>query len=152
MENPLHSKEEIERIKTETLKEADTLGKKERFGFFSIPYPVSIGDRYYALSSIPHERDERGKVKILPRNPQTTVLKKGKSPDVYFTNILFEEPKKIEEKKMFTLKEREDYIQNVRNKKEVKNYKTSFFPAGLKEKQDYFNVNPWINKRAYLQG
>lgn len=146
MENPLHSKEEIERIKLETLKEADTLGIKQRFGFFSIPYPATIGDRYYAFKSIPHEKDDRGKVKIKARNPQTTILKLGKSPDVYFTNILKEDPKHIKEKEILLNKEREDYINKIKEKKAEKVFKTTFIPGGLKEKDDYFRFNPWINK------
>lgn len=145
MENPLHSKENIAKIKEKMMKDADTLGVKSRFGFFSIPYPATIGDRYYAYKGKPHERDENGKVITLPRNPQSMALKTGKGPDVYFNNAVKEEKKYIEEKKLNSIKDHQNFINNVKNKK-TKTHFDVFKPGGPQELKDYFTKTKFVCK------
>lgn len=146
MENPLHNNETIQKIKSDMLKEADTLGVKSRFGFFSIPYPATIGDRYYALKGKPHERDDRGKVVTLPRNIQTTVLKSGKSPDVYFHNIVKEDPKFYKTRQEFFKKQQEQYLDQIKKKKEDKKFNVPFKPSGPQDLKDFLQQNPYVSK------
>ena len=145
LENPLHSAEEITRIRSAALQDADKYGQKSRFGYFSIPFPITIGDRYYAFKQKPHERDDRGKVKIEPRNIQTTIPKIGKSPDVYFENILKEDQKHLDERKLYFNKKNEEKLEQIKFLKDKKEFKDNFKPSGPQELKDYFTINKFVN-------
>ena len=149
--NPLHSKEEIDSITLLLKKDADKLGTKSRFGYFSIPYNSTLGDGHYAHKADPPARDEHGRVITKQRNIQTTIPKSGKAYDVYFSNIVKEEPKFIQEKAKYNLSLREKYIEKIKLDKEKETFKQTFKPGGPQERKDYFKFHPFLNKEPIFK-
>ena len=150
LENPLHSNEEINKIKNETLRDADTFGLKSRFGYFSIPYPATVGDRFYAMKSLPPARDERGKVILHPRNMVMRVPKSGQGVDVFFQNPFKTDADFVKRLASQSKKEREDYISNIQKQKHNKDkgFKINFKPSGPQEFKDFLTINPYVNKES----
>jgi hypothetical protein len=148
VENPLHNKEHIAAIKAASLKDADKFGVKSRFGYFSIPYPISIGDKHYTTRGKLPEKNDNGKIVTLPRNPQTTVLKSGKGPDVYFQNSVLEEKKFIQDREAFFKKQQKEYLNSIQIKKQEKNFKKTFMPGGPQERKDWLLTQPFIPKNT----
>lgn len=153
LENPLHDKEDIKRIQTAIIKDSEIIGKKSRFGYFSIPYPQTIGDRCYAFKGKPHERDEQGKVKIMPRNIQTTIPKWGKTLDVYFDSKFIKEDKGILEKnKKIAIEEKEILLKTIRANKKIEVKTKKFKPSGPQTIKDIFKLNPYVlNKPIFKE-
>lgn len=146
MANPLHSNEEIDRIKGLLLKEADSFGTKTRFGYFSIPYPITVGDRYYATKSKSPSRDANGKVQISPRNMVMKIPKSGKGYDVYFSNPFKEEVSNVNRIKQAEERDHKKYIEGIKEKKSEKKFHMTFKPSGPQEMGDFFSINPYQNK------
>lgn len=153
LENPLHNKEDIKRIQSAIIKDSDTLGKKSRFGYFSIPYPQTMGDRCYAFKGKPHERDEKGKVKTMPRNIQTTIPKWGKTLDVYFDpNFIKQDKFVLEKNKKIAVNEREELLKTIKSNKKLEVKTDKFKPSGPQTIKDIFKLKPYIlNKPIFKE-
>ena len=84
-ERPLtRRQQDVNRILEELPFESQEKDTSQRFGFFSIPYPSTIGDQAYSQNNESHHKVVDRKVIIENRGIYTTILKSGKGPDVYF--------------------------------------------------------------------
>lgn len=128
--------ENIKEIKEKLNKDADDYGKKPRFGYFSIPYPSSIGDRLYSSGKIRH-LDENKKIITQPRNIQVNPPRKGKGYDIYFSNFVKEDEKSVDLRRKIAEKEKKEFSQTVSNFKENKSkFSAPFKPSGPQELKD----------------
>ena len=64
-------------------REREEMDKVQRFGFFSIPYPSTVGDQAYSRNrEFEHHQVVDRKVITEKRGIYTQPVKKGKGPDV----------------------------------------------------------------------
>ena len=75
---------DIERSLQEIDAERKEKDEQQRFGYFSIPYPSTVGDQAYSQNAEYHHRVEDRKVIIENRGIYVQGPKSGKGPDVYF--------------------------------------------------------------------
>ena len=90
-----------------------------RFGFFTIPYPATVGDLAYSISN--QKKNYQivdGKIKTENRNIFVAPLKKGKGTDVYFSPVEPESQEIIEKHKQMNEEERKKLMQQVNKRKE----------------------------------
>lgn len=134
----LHDSENINEIKDKLYKDADTYGQKPRFGYFSIPYPSSIGDRLYSSGKI-RNLDENKKIRTEPRNIQVNPTRKGKGFDVYFSNFVKEDEKSVDLRRKIAEKEKSEFSKTVNDFKENKGkFVAPFRPSGPQELRDLY--------------
>ena len=108
-------------------KEMDEL---RRFGYFSIPYPAIVGDQAYSQKAeYPNHKVVDRKVIIENRGIYTNNPKSGKGPDAYFMPIEPVSDEKMNEYKEQTKKDRENYLNKMKEKREKKEL-FKFKPAG----------------------
>lgn len=69
---------------TQFFKESFSLAEKERFGLFSHPGSLAIGENTYAPRKKPH-KDDDGRVVTEPPNFLTTKIKKGHTDQILFS-------------------------------------------------------------------
>jgi hypothetical protein len=121
--------------------EADILGVKSRFGFFSIPYPATTGDQFYSQQKKAN-RDAERKVLTLPRGVFTTPGKSGKAQDAYFSNMIKEEKHTLLRVKEVAEKQQKEKLKMVETRKNrsqsAKNYRANFKPGGPQEYKDFY--------------
>ena len=106
---------DIQRSLMDIQAERNEKDSQQRFGYFSIPYPSTIGDQAYSQNQEYHHKIVDRKVITENRGIYAQGPKSGKGPDVYFpppesTEILMkqkEEAEKIREKKEKKKKEEE---------------------------------------------
>ena len=110
------TKKEIDIEKSLELIEAERKEKSEmqRFGYFSIPYPSTVGDQAYSQNQEYHHKVVDRKVITENRGIYVQGPKSGKSPDVYFPPP--EIPKKWEERL-----EKDKKIREEKEKKKKEN-------------------------------
>jgi hypothetical protein len=137
-----------DKIEADIKFDADKLGVKSRFGYFSIPYSSFMGDKYYSQGRQKVYRTEDKNVITGPRNIMTKPLKHGKAPDVYFTNIFKEDKENLNKIKAQAEKEKEDYLKVVASRKKGAEadpnavFKAAFKPTGPQEYKDLYDKNP----------
>jgi hypothetical protein len=116
-------------------REWDTL---QRFGYFTIPYPATIGDEAYS-----REKEKKnykivdGKIKTENRNVFVAPLKKGKGPDVYFSPVEPESLETIEKYKEMNKKDKQKELDKVQDRKEKK-ANIVFKPGGPQETFSFY--------------
>lgn len=72
----------MEKLRSRALKHAEVEAEKERWGLFSQPPPLKLGEMKYTTEF--HPKDENGLPVQLPTNFYTGPPLKGKTQDVYF--------------------------------------------------------------------
>lgn len=77
--------QEIERLRSEHMSHSFSMGEKIRFGLFSQPGPLGIGDTNKFPKKVAKRDPEDGSVVIGPRNFTTMPLKKGKTDQQLFS-------------------------------------------------------------------
>jgi len=111
---------------------------RPRFGYFSVAYSSHIGDQYYSTKK-KQKVDENSKIVLEKRNPYANPMKRGKSPDVYFSNMFFEEKNIVERQLKLAAKDAEDYLVKAKSRKKGSSnevFKAVFKPGGPKEYGD----------------
>ena len=129
---------QLEQIKNDR-NEMDEL---RRFGFFTIPYPATVGDLAYTTTN----QKKNYKIvdgKIIPekRNIFVAPLKKGKGIDVYFQPVEPEPQEVIDEHKKMNEEEYKQLMKTV-NKRKEKQPKIEFKPAGPQETFSFYKDIP----------
>ena len=112
---PTKKELDIQRSLEEIAAERKEKDEQQRFGYFSVPYPSTIGDQAYSQKQEYHHKVVDRKVITENRGIYASAPKTGKGPDVYFpppesTEKLMqqkEEDEKIREKKEKKRKEQE---------------------------------------------
>ena len=111
---PTKKELDIQRSLEEIAAERKEKDEQQRFGYFSVPYPASIGDQAYSQKQEYHHKVVDRKVITENRGIYAQGPKSGKGPDVYFP------PPESTEKLM---KQKEERTRNNR-KKEIKRKKS----------------------------
>ena len=84
--------------------------EQQRFGYFSVPYPSTIGDQAYSQNQEYHHKIVDRKVITENRGIYVQGPKSGKGPDVYF-------PPPESTEKLMKQKEEDEKIREKREKK-----------------------------------
>ena len=90
LSNPKSQRKEQDVQKQIELIESDRneMDQLRRFGFFTIPYPATVGDLAYTSTNVKKNyKVVDGKVETEKRNIFVAPLKKGKGTDVYFSPV-----------------------------------------------------------------
>lgn len=139
----------IDQIANNIRKDADNLGSKSRFGYFSIPYSAYMGDRYYSQGRSKVYRTEDKRVITEPRGIFTKVMKKGKGPDAFFSNGFKEDKDTLKKVRELAEKEKEEYMKVVKSRKKGgaaedsdQVFRANFKPTGPQEYKDFYDKNP----------
>lgn len=120
-------------------REREEMDKMQRFGFFSIPYPSTVGDQAYSRNrEFEHHQVVDRKVITEKRGIYTQPVKKGKGPDVYFEPIAPLNNAQLEELKKKKEEEDAKYKEIVKQRKEKKAV-IRFKPAGPQEVIGFYN-------------
>jgi hypothetical protein len=142
------SDKNVDKIATDIRTDADKLGVKSRFGYFSIPYSAYMGDRYYSQGRKKVYRTEDKRVITEPRGVFTKPAKKGIAPDAFFSNAFKEDKDTLKKVKEMAEKEREDYMKVVKGRKKGGGdesnqvFRANFKPTGPQEYKDFYDKNP----------
>ena len=113
-----------------------------RFGFFTIPYPATVGDlAYSATNQKKNYQIIDGKIKTENRNIFVPPLKKGKGTDVYFSPVEPESQEIIDSHIKMNEIEYKQLLAKV-NKRKEKQPKTEFKPAGPQETFSFYKDIP----------
>ena len=83
---------------------------QQRFGYFSVPYPSTVGDQAYSQNQEYHHKIVDRKVITENRGIYVSGPKSGKGPDVYF-------PPPESTEKLMKQKEEDEKIRTEREKK-----------------------------------
>jgi|JI6StandDraft_1071083.scaffolds.fasta_scaffold24592_2 hypothetical protein len=73
----------LEQTRQKAIQELDTVAEKQRFGYFSIPATLAIGDGQFAGKTI--KKDEFGRVATQPRNVSVKPTATGNTKSSYFS-------------------------------------------------------------------
>ena len=120
----------------------DEMDEYRRFGFFSIPYPATVGDLAYTTTNIKKNYEVvDGQVKIEKPNIFVAPLKKGKGIDVYFSPVEPEPDSVVEEHKKLNEVEYKALLDKVQKRKE-KAATIEFKPAGPQETFGFYKDIP----------
>ena len=131
--------EAVNRMMEEIEQERDEKDKMQRFGFFSIPYPATIGDKKYSTNDYQNHEVIDHKVITEKRGIYTNPLKVGKANDVYFTKIEGPDEEGLERLKELNKKDHEDLMKKVAEIKEKKSERPNFKPSGPQEFKGFYN-------------
>ena len=122
--------------------ERNEMDELRRFGFFTIPYPATVGDLAYT-----RDREKKnyqvvdGKIIIEKRNIFVPPLKKGKGNDIYFIPVEPESEEIIEKHKNLNEIEYKQLMDKV-NKRKQKQPRIEFKPAGPQETFSFYKDIP----------
>lgn len=133
----------LEKIKAKIQEQHDEMSKEQRFGYFSLIYPQTVGDEAYSGDKNEMHQIVEGKVVTDKRGIFTQPGKKGKGRDVYFAEVEPISKEEFEKMRSSTNEARDKYIQQVKEKKEEKP-EIMFKPCGPQEYRDYFDQNPKV--------
>lgn len=111
-------------------REREEMDETSRFGYFSIPYPATVGDKAYSQKKEYHHKIVEGKVITEKRGIFTQPPKKGKGNDVYFEPIEPVSKETIEKFKKMNYDEIQNHRKEILEKKENKVVLPHFVPAG----------------------
>lgn len=130
---------DVERALTEISTERDEWDANRRFGYFSIPYPATVGDQSYSqVECFKHHKIGEGrKIIIENRNVFVSPLLKGKGPEVYFQRVEPETEEAIQAHKELNKKEHEEMVNKVKQRKEKKG-EIRFRPGGPQEISGFY--------------
>jgi hypothetical protein len=135
-------KKYIEEIDKEMRVDADKLGVKQRFGYFSIPYSAYSGDRFYSQGKKTYRNEDR-KVITEVRGVFTNPGKKGKNKDAFFSNAFQEEKGTLKMLEEMAKKEQEDLLTLVHSRKKgaavAEGFRVAFKPGGPQEYKDFYD-------------
>ena len=113
--------QDIENQKQMIEQDRNEMDSLRRFGYFSIPYPATVGDLAYTTSA--EKKNYQiidGKIKTENRNIFVAPLKKGRGPDVYFSPVEPESLDTIEKYKQMNEEDKKKELNKVRQRKENK--------------------------------
>lgn len=119
-------------------KERSEMENMQRFGFFSIPYPSTIGDQAYSRNKQFHHQVVDRKVITEKRGIYTQPMKKGRGPDVYFEPIALLTNDQLNQMKKQREEEDAKYKEIVQQRKEKKAV-IRFKPGGPQEVTGFYN-------------
>ena len=108
--SPSKKQLDIQRSLEEIAAERKEKDEQQRFGYFSVPYPASIGDQAYSQKQEYHHKVVDRKVITENRGIYAQGPKSGKGPDVYF-------PPPESTEKLMKQKEEDEKIREKREKK-----------------------------------
>ena len=109
-----------------------------RFGYFTIPYPATIGDLAYTKTKEKKNYQIKdGKIITENRNIFVAPLKKGKGPDVYFSPVEPDSLETIEKYKQWNEKDKKKELEKVQQRKENK-AGIVFKPGGPQETFSFY--------------
>ena len=109
--------QDIENQKQMIEQDRNEMDSLRRFGYFSIPYPATVGDLAYTTST--EKKNYQiidGKIKTENRNIFVAPLKKGRGPDVYFSPVEPESLDTIEKYKQMNEEDKKKELNKVRQK------------------------------------
>ena len=113
-----------------------------RFGFFTIPYPATVGDLAYSTTNEKKKYQiVDGKIKTENRNIFVAPLKKGKGTDIYFSPVEPESQEIIDKHIKMNEEEYQKLLAKV-NKRKEKQPKIEFRPAGPQETFSFYKDIP----------
>ena len=130
--------QDIENQKEMIKQDRDEMDTLRRFGYFTIPYPATVGDEAY--SHINQKKNYQiidGKIKTENRNIFVAPLKKGKGPDVYFSPVEPESQDTIDKYKAMNEVDKKNELKKVQQRKENK-ASITFKPAGPQETFSFY--------------
>ena len=134
--------QDIENQKQMIEQDRNEWDQTRRFGYFSIPYPATVGDLAYTTTK---EKKKYqiidGKIKTENRNIFVPPLKKGKGTDVYFSPVEPESQEIIDSHIKMNEIEYKQLLAKV-NKRKEKQPKTEFKPAGPQETFSFYKDIP----------
>ena len=140
LNNPFSQRkqQDIENQKQMIEQDRNEMDSLRRFGYFSIPYPATVGDEAYTTS---RQRKNfqiiDGKIKTENRNIFVAPLKKGKGPDVYFSPVEPDSQDTIEKYKAMNESDKKNELKKVQQRKENK-ANITFKPAGPQETFSFY--------------
>ena len=130
--------QDIENQKQMIEQDRNEMDSLRRFGYFSIPYPATVGDLAYTTST--EKKNYQiidGKIKTENRNIFVAPLKKGRGPDVYFSPVEPESFDTIEKYKQMNEEDKKKELNKVRQRKENK-ANIIFKPSGPQETFSFY--------------
>ena len=138
------SNKKIEEIEKAIHNDAKKMESAQRFGYFSIPYSSHVGDRFYSQDRKKIYRTAEKTVITEPRGIYTTILKKGKYSDAFFSNLVKTDKQIQAQIAQLAEKEKQAYMADVKKRKtkDTQNFKESFLPSGPQEYKDLLVQNP----------
>jgi hypothetical protein len=138
------SNKRIEDIAKAINNDAKKMESVQRFGYFSIPYSSHVGDRFYSQERKKIYRTAEKTVITEPRGIYTTILKKGKFSDAFFSNLVKTDKEIQAHIAQLAEKEKQEYMAGVKKRKgkDTQNFKESFLPSGPQEYKDFLAQNP----------
>jgi Domain of unknown function (DUF4586) len=117
--SPIGKKVELDKSRKKFFDDSKFDPKNQKYGLFSFPGTLAISNRPYFHESKP-KKNEDGTVKLGPRNFLASHVKRGKTPDAYFSSFEYVPEKYTGQKLPFrTEKERADLMK----KKHEQNWK-----------------------------
>jgi len=140
LSNPHSQRKEkdIEDQKQMIEQDRNEMDSLRRFGYFSIPYPATVGDLAYTTTRVKKNYQIiDGKIKTENRNIFVAPLKKGRGPDVYFSPVEPESLDTIERYKQLNEKDRKRELDKVQQRKEKK-ASIVFKPGGPQETFSFY--------------
>ena len=124
LSNPHSQRKEkdIEDQKQMIEQDRNEMDSLRRFGYFSIPYPATVGDLAYTTTRVKKNYQIiDGKIKTENRNIFVAPLKKGRGPDVYFSPVEPESLDTIERYKQLNIDKYNQYIANNKQTLNISN-------------------------------
>ena len=144
LSNPKSERKEqdIQKQLEQIQNDRNEMDELRRFGFFTIPYPATVGDLAYSESNKKKSfKIVDGKIKTENRNVFVAPLKKGRGTDVYFSPVEPEPEEIIEKHKKMNEAEYQEMLKIV-NKRKEKQPKIEFKPAGPQETFSFYKDIP----------
>lgn len=140
----------IQKAKEDIENERNEKNSLRRFGYFSIPYPATVGDEAYSQKAeYPNHKVEDRKVIIEKRGIYVNKPKVGKNNDAYFSVPEPFTDEQLEKQKELTKKERDDYIELVKKRKKAPS-KAPFYPSAHKDLFAFYDGNENTNHEGTL--
>ncbi len=144
LSNPKSTKKEndIQKQLEQIQADRSEMDQLRRFGFFTIPYPATVGDLAYSATNEKKTiKIVDGKIKTENRNIFVAPLKKGKGTDVYFSPVEPESDDIIEKHKQMNDAEYKELLKKVSKRKE-KQAIIEFKPTGPQETFSFYKDIP----------
>ena len=144
LSNPKSTKKEndIQKQLEQIQADRSEMDQLRRFGFFTIPYPATVGDLAYSATNEKKTiKLVDGKIKTENRNIFVAPLKKGKGTDVYFSPVEPESDDIIEKHKQMNDAEYKELLKKVSKRKE-KQAIIEFKPTGPQETFSFYKDIP----------
>ena len=144
LSNPksVRKEKDIEKQLEQIQQDRNEMDQLRRFGFFTIPYPATVGDMAYSTTNTKKTfKIVDGKIKTENRNIFVPPLKKGRGTDVYFSPVEPESDEIIEKHKQMNDSEYKELLKKVNKRKEKQAF-IEFKPAGPQETFGFYKDIP----------